>query len=191
MKYVAVLSGTPSRGKNYAKDRLDVGVDYWRELYRKGEKPRLLMTSMRESEKENDDMYKDAISQIPKEFVEVLPASNSTAEDLKIIKERIGKENLENLIIVTSEFHMPRTKYWAKRIFGKYKPEFVASLSGTDAIDLIRRLFIEKIYITTSQIATAGVSDGNDRHVLKKYRQIEKAIEKIVGNLYKTNVITN
>jgi uncharacterized SAM-binding protein YcdF (DUF218 family) len=135
-------------------------------------------------------MVEYAVSKgMPQDKITSISGSQSTLEDLYLAKKMLDKKGWARALIVTSDFHAPRTRFLAKKVFGE-DADVQAVASSTGKFDLARRLFVEKLYITAEQLLLAGSPAINERTVAA-YNRTEKPLDRLVKTLYKTKVITN
>jgi len=184
---IVILGGTHTPGYKFPKDRMDAAIH----LYKKGFAPCIIVTGIGQTEMMSDYALENGIEA---ETIVKEPHATNTAENLHYTKKILADNKWSRILVVTSDFHVPRTKYWKKRIFGNKKGfacEIYAANSGTGVLDLVRRLFVERIFLTGGEIATLGVDNGDDRRIVKKYKPVETTMENLTKKLYKTKIITN
>jgi len=179
--YVIVLGGTHTPGYDFSKDRIDYGMSAYI-----AEWAGMLIAAGHQSQK----MVEYAVSKgMPQDKITAIQASQSTLEDLYLSKKMLDEKGWARALVVTCDFHVPRTKFLAKKVFGE-DADVHAVASSTGTVDLVRRLFIERLYITAEQLLLAGSPAINEKAVAA-YNRAEKPLDRLLKTLYKTKVITN
>lgn len=94
-------------------------------------------------------------------------SSIDTIGNIFFLKQNILKPNRwNNLLIITSDFHMERVKIISKKILGrKYKIKFMASKAFNIPMSFYKMLGLEKSFTELTRELLDGVEDGNDAQI--------------------------
>jgi uncharacterized SAM-binding protein YcdF (DUF218 family) len=183
---IVVLGGTKTPGYRLPKNRADGGIA----LYKKGHSPRIIVSGGEQARLISRYLE---WRRIPLDSILVEDKSRNTVENAYFTKKWfLEPNNWKKPIIVTSEVHIPRTKYDFERILGKnYKPEFLPVSSGTGLSTLIRKHFIEKVGLLYTKFCLLGIKSGDHESVKKRYSAINYSktspvsrLKNLIGKIY-------
>ncbi len=139
-----------------AKSRVDKGI----ELYRNGAAPRIIVTGKKESAVMKLYAVKKGVT---KEDVLVESRSLDTVSNAFFSRKKFLLPNRwHRLIVVTSVFHLPRTKFVFRKILGKsHVIKFVASRRVLSKSMFEKKLKLEHGLFMLTKILSILVADGD------------------------------
>lgn len=93
--------------------------------------------------------------------------SRDTVTNLFFVRKLfLGPKKWKRIMIVTSEYHIKRTKYIAKKVFGSdFEVDFEESDSGISPQELKKRLKKEKKDMIITKLAAFGIRDGDFKKI--------------------------
>jgi uncharacterized SAM-binding protein YcdF (DUF218 family) len=178
LECIVVLGfGLQKKGKvpNILKSRLDAAI----ELYRNNLCSKLIMTGGLSNKNwgmtEAEGMRRYAIQKgVGKEDILKEEASTDTIGNAYFLKQRILKPNKwKNLAVVTSDFHLERSKIIFKKVLGKnYRINFIGTKAFSIPMFFYTRLGLEKEFIELTKIFFKGIEDGNDDQIKKLIKRL-------------------
>jgi uncharacterized SAM-binding protein YcdF (DUF218 family) len=102
--------------------------------------------------------------EVPKDKILLEEQSNDTIGNAYFTKvDFLKPNNWKILVVVTSEFHMKRTKYIFKKVLGpEYNVEFVEAPSKLTPLELEEKRKIEEKILTFTHKWMGNLKDGDD-----------------------------
>ncbi len=167
---IIILGYGPVKEKpnSILKSRLDLGI----QLYEKKLAPRLIMSGGFTNKKfdisEAEGMKRYAIQQDvnPKDIVKEEESGDTLTEFFHLKKKLLEPKRWKRLIIVTSDFHMRRTKLIARKILGpKYKLIFRSSSAFTLKQFLFNLIDHENDMYELTESILKNVEPSNDEQI--------------------------
>ena len=91
---------------------------------------------------------------IPSKIIFLEDKSKETIGNIYLVKDNLlEKNNWKDILIITSDFHLKRTKYIVKRVLGKeYRVEFIGVPSNLTKKQLVKRNKMEKKFLTIDKL---------------------------------------
>ena len=110
---------------------------------------------------------------IPKEHCFLEEDSRETIGNAYFAKKFLERQNWRSFFVITSNYHLPKTEFAFKKVFGKeFSFELVPSLTYLSTDEIIERLDSEKEKIQRYKGFLTNVLDGDDRAVAKAMSQL-------------------
>lgn len=159
------------------KSRVEKGVA----LYKKGSAHRMLFCGSysykltRAPQKTEAQAMRDyalALG-IAREHCFLEEKSKDTIGNAYFAKQFLERQNWRSFFVVTSNYHLPKTEYAFKKVFGKeFSFELIPSLTYISPEEILERLDSEKEKIQLYKGLFQDIHDGDDRAVAKALAQL-------------------
>ncbi|MDP3728250.1 MAG: YdcF family protein [bacterium] len=167
-------SGVTPRGDLtlIGKSRVEKGV----ELYKRGAAQRMLFCGAYSYKVKNIPASTEAQAMrnyactlgIAREHCFLEEQSKDTIGNGYFAKQFLERQNWRSFFVVTSNYHLPKTEYAFKKVFGnEFSFELVPSLTYLSTDEILERLDSEKEKIHLYKELFKDVLDGDDRAVAK------------------------
>ncbi len=154
------------------KSRVEKGV----ELYKRGFAQRMLFCGAysykltRIPDKTEAEAMRDYAMTLgmPREHCFLEEKSKDTIGNAYFAKQFLERQNWRSFFVVTSNYHLPKTEYAFKKVFGKeFAFEISPSLTYLSPDEILERLDSEKEKMQLYKGFLKDVLDGDDRAVAK------------------------
>ncbi|HIH14973.1 MAG: hypothetical protein QT08_C0016G0021 [archaeon GW2011_AR17] len=105
---------------------------------------------------------------IAKEHCFLEEQSKDTLGNAYFAKQFLERQNWRSFFVVTSNYHLPKTEYAFKKVFGKeFSFDLIPSLTYLSPEEILTRLDSEKEKIHLYKGLLKNILDGDDRAVAK------------------------
>lgn len=139
-----------------AKSRMDRAI----ELYRSGAAPRIIVTGKNEAQAIRRYAIRKSIS--PEDVMAESHALDTVGNAFFVRKNFLERNKWNNVIIVTSIFHVPRAKLVFRKVLGKpYVTRFAPSVRVLSDRMFNKKLQAEKGLLLLTRFLSALVADGD------------------------------
>ena len=154
------------------KSRVEKGV----ELYKKGYAQRMLFCGGYSyilkikpirTEARAMQIYARSLG-VPEAHIFLEEESKDTLGNAYFSKQFLERQNWTSFFVVTSNYHLPKTEYAFKKVFGKeFHFEIIPALTYLPSDEILQRLDSEKEKLKVYKEYIGNVLDGDDRAIRK------------------------